>query len=301
MSTSNRRASFVARMSACRSAGIAPCWAWRASASIATRDRPSTTTSRQGGASSAVHRASVLRDPPRGADAERGGPSTASRTAADAADADRSTRAEARTTRPLRDAGLSLPAARSDDRAADMSGGRHRLYPDRPQLSLPGRRHRLGGRAVLSWRLSNTIDAWFCVAALEEALADTASRKFSTRTRAASSPAPISPGADQAHVRISMDGRGRWMDNVFIERVWRSLKYEDVYLRATATVARRKPASAIRSFLQTTRLMGRSAICVPIAVSREGVATAYGHVDDTNALTTCPQAVRNSSSRPLAA
>ena len=91
-------------------------------------------------------------------------------------------------------------------------------------------------RHVLAWRLSNTLDAGFCTDALDEALARHGPRRRSSiPTRAASSPASPSPGAcGRAGIRISMDGRGRCLDNIFIERLWRSLKYEAVYLRELA-------------------------------------------------------------------
>jgi putative transposase len=84
-------------------------------------------------------------------------------------------------------------------------------------------------RAVLSWRLSNTTDASFCVAALEEALARYGKPEiFNTDQGSQFTSADFTGVLIEADVRISMDGRGRWMGNVFIERVWRSLKYEDV-------------------------------------------------------------------------
>jgi putative transposase len=90
-------------------------------------------------------------------------------------------------------------------------------------------------RAILAWRLSHTMDVSFCITALEDALAGYGkSEIFNTDqgsqfTNAAFAGALVEPG-----IRISMDGRGRWMDNVLIERVWRSLKYEDVYLKGYA-------------------------------------------------------------------
>ena len=90
-------------------------------------------------------------------------------------------------------------------------------------------------RAVLSWRLSNTMDASFCLAALEEALARYGKPEiFNTDQGSQFTSADFTGALLQAGVRISMDGRGRWMDNVFIERIWRSLKYEDIYLKGYA-------------------------------------------------------------------
>src|SRR5271157_1716472 len=84
-------------------------------------------------------------------------------------------------------------------------------------------------RAVLSWRLSNTMDASFCVAALEEALVRYGRPDiFNTDQGSQFTSADFTGVLIEADVRISIDGRGRWMDNVLIERVWRSLKYEEV-------------------------------------------------------------------------
>ena len=94
----------------------------------------------------------------------------------------------------------------------------------------------LYSRKVLAWRTSNTLTTDFCVEALEEALRATAAPRSSTPTRAASSPTRSSPTVLKAHgVRISMDGKGRWIDNVFVERLWRSVKYEEIYLHAYET------------------------------------------------------------------
>jgi putative transposase len=87
-------------------------------------------------------------------------------------------------------------------------------------------------RAVLSWRLSNTMDSSFCVEALEEALARFGTPEiFNTDQGSQFTAAAFTDVLLRAGVRISMDGRGRWMDNVLIERLWRSLKYEDIYLK----------------------------------------------------------------------
>lgn len=90
-------------------------------------------------------------------------------------------------------------------------------------------------RAVLAWRLSNTIDAAFCVEALEEALARWGRPEiFNTDQGSQFTGAAFTGTLAAAGIRISMDGRGRWIDNVFIERLWRSLKYEEVYLKGYA-------------------------------------------------------------------
>jgi putative transposase len=88
-------------------------------------------------------------------------------------------------------------------------------------------------RAVLSWQLSNTLDAAFCVRALEEALARFGRPEiFNTDQGSQFTSAAFTGRLSAAGIGISMDGRGRWLDNVFIERLWRSLKYEEVYLKA---------------------------------------------------------------------
>jgi putative transposase len=91
-------------------------------------------------------------------------------------------------------------------------------------------------RKVLAWRLSNTMDAEFCVEALKEALERFGKPEiFNTDQGSQFTSLDFTGVLRDAEVRISMDGRGRWMDNVFIERLWRSLKYECVYLNAFET------------------------------------------------------------------
>lgn len=91
-------------------------------------------------------------------------------------------------------------------------------------------------RKVLAWRLSNTMDADFCVAALEEAIARHGRPDiFNTDQGSQFTSFAFTTTLKDAGIRISMDGRGRWMDNVFIERLWRSLKYECVFLSAFET------------------------------------------------------------------
>ena len=86
-------------------------------------------------------------------------------------------------------------------------------------------------RHVLAWRLSNTMDARFCVEALNEALATSGKPEiFNTDQGSQFTSADFTNVLKDAGVAISMDGRGRCMDNIFIERLWRSLKYEAVYL-----------------------------------------------------------------------
>ena len=88
-------------------------------------------------------------------------------------------------------------------------------------------------RYVLGWRLSNTLEAAFCVAAWEAALrAGRQAPLISNTDQGAQFTAPMFIDAgESAGVEVSMDGRGRWLDNRFIERLWRSAKYEDIYLQ----------------------------------------------------------------------
>lgn len=86
-------------------------------------------------------------------------------------------------------------------------------------------------RRVLSWRLSNTLDSDFCVAALEEALARFGKPEiFNTDQGAQFTSTDFTDVLLDREIKISMDGRGRYIDNIFVERLWRSLKYEEVYL-----------------------------------------------------------------------
>lgn len=93
-------------------------------------------------------------------------------------------------------------------------------------------------RKVLAWRLSNTLDVDFCLEALREALATYGTPEIlNTDQGTQFTSTAFTEALQKAGVRISMDGRGRWVDNVMIERVWRTLKYEEVYLKSYESVA----------------------------------------------------------------
>ena len=84
---------------------------------------------------------------------------------------------------------------------------------------------------MLSWRVSNSLDSEFCVEALEEALACYGAPEIFNTDQGAQFTSEAFTDVLKAHgVAISMDGKGRWIDNVFVERLWRSVKYEDIYL-----------------------------------------------------------------------
>lgn len=92
-------------------------------------------------------------------------------------------------------------------------------------------------RRVLSWRLSNTLDSVFCVEALEEALSRFGNPGiFNTDQGAQFTAAAFTDVLREGGVKVSMDGKGRYTDNIFVERLWRSLKYEEVYLHAYDSV-----------------------------------------------------------------
>jgi len=91
-------------------------------------------------------------------------------------------------------------------------------------------------RYVLAWRLSNTLDTGFCLDALDAALADQQPCVFNTDQGAQFTSSEFTGRLKAQQIVISMDGRGRALDNVFIERLWRTVKYEDIYLRDYQTV-----------------------------------------------------------------
>ncbi len=94
-------------------------------------------------------------------------------------------------------------------------------------------------RHVLSWRLSNTLDSSFCVDAVEDALSTSGQRPeiFNTDQGVQFTSRRFIEVLQSRAIKVSMDGKGRAIDNVFIERLWRSLKYEDIYLKVYETAA----------------------------------------------------------------
>ena len=160
-------------------------------------------------------------------------------------------------------------------------------------------------RAVLSWRLSNTMDASFCVAALEEALARYGKPEiFNTDQVQPIHRRSFHRGADRGR-RAHLDGRSRPMDGQRVHRT--RLALAEIRGRLSEGLRRRSQAkTGIRdwiTFYNERRLHQTLGYRVPMAVWREGVPpTAYGHVDNANALTTCPQAdQKQQQTEPLAA
>jgi len=96
-------------------------------------------------------------------------------------------------------------------------------------------------RKVLAWRTSNTLTTDFCLEALTEALTRYGTPEiFNTDQGAQFTDEDFTTALQAKGIRISMDGKGRWVDNVFVERLWRSLKYEEVYLNAYGSIAEAK-------------------------------------------------------------
>ena len=114
-------------------------------------------------------------------------------------------------------------------------------------------------RRVLAWRLSNTLDASFCTEALEEAISKYGTPEiFNSDQGSQFTSEAFTEILDTHGIRISMDSRGRWMDNVFVERLWRSVKYEEVYLKSYSTLAeaRRKLAGYFEFYNERRRHQG---------------------------------------------
>ena len=154
-------------------------------------------------------------------------------------------------------------------------------------------------RAVLAWRISNTMDTGFCVSALEEALARFGRPEiFNTDQGSQFTSTDFTGVLAAVGIRISMDGKGRWMDNVFIERLWRSLKYEDLYIKGYADgIEARAGISEWMSFYNHRR--PHQALCnkAPMEVWRQAMIGALPpmavdmtlRLDNAAALSTTPQ------------
>lgn len=125
-------------------------------------------------------------------------------------------------------------------------------------------------RFVLSWRLSNTLDVGFCLEALEEALSRSKPEIFNTDQGVQFTSEAFTSRLLANAVRISMDGKGRALDNVFVERLWRTVKYEEVYVKAyeTAREAEANLASYFR-YYNEERFHSRLANRTPGSVYRE--------------------------------
>jgi putative transposase len=153
-------------------------------------------------------------------------------------------------------------------------------------------------RAVLAFRLSNTMDVSFCVSALEEAIARFGKPDiFNTDQGSQFTSQAFTGRLESAGIKISMDGRGRWMDNVFIERLWRSLKHEDIYLKGYSDGREaRAGIGEWMNFYNERRLHQALGYRAPMVVWRQGAAGALDQqavdmplrLDNARALPTCP-------------
>lgn len=122
-------------------------------------------------------------------------------------------------------------------------------------------------RYILSWRLSNTLDGRFCLEALEEALSVGAPEVFNTDQGVQFTARSYTERLKSAGVSVSMDGRGRALDDAFVERVWRAFKYEDVYIRGYATVLELEDGlSHYIRFYNEERLHQSLSYCTPWSV-----------------------------------
>ena len=154
-------------------------------------------------------------------------------------------------------------------------------------------------RAVLAWRLSNTMDTGFCIAALDEALARHGTPKiFNTDQGAQFTSSAFTGRLEAAGIAISMDGRGRFMDNIFIERLWRSIKYEEIHLKAYADGREaRDGIGSWMNFYNHRRPHQAMNNQFPMAAWRAGMARIEAaktvdmplRLDNANALPTYPQ------------
>jgi putative transposase len=173
-----------------------------------------------------------------------------------------------------------------------LAGRGHRIYPyllrnvciERPDqvwstdityISLPAGFMYLAAtidwysRYVLAWRLSNTLDGSFCLDMLEEALSQGKPEVFNTDQGVQFTAEAWTSRLESAGVAVSMDGRGRCLDNVFVERLWRTVKYEDVYLRGYETVPQlHEGLECYFPFYNTKRLHQSLDYRVPAAVYR---------------------------------
>jgi putative transposase len=138
-------------------------------------------------------------------------------------------------------------------------------------------------RRVLAWRLSTGMDSGFCVEALQEALDRHGSPKiFNTDQGVQFTSAAFTGVLAASGVRISMDGKGRYLDNIFIERLWRSLKYENIYIQAYASVPEaRRGIGDWLSFYNDERLHQALGYRTPREVFQ--VPAACGDVDNASA------------------
>lgn len=145
-------------------------------------------------------------------------------------------------------------------------------------------------RRVLAWRLSTGMETAFCVEALQQALAEYGPPEvFNTDQGAQFTSADFTGVLTASGIRISMDGKGRYLDNIFIERLWRSLKYEEIYIKAYASVPEaRRGIGDWLTFYNDRRLHQALEYRTPLEVFQ--APGPCGYMDNASSLTTSPQA-----------
>lgn len=161
----------------------------------------------------------------------------------------------------------------------------------------------LFSRRVLSWKLSNTLDSVFCVEAVQEALLEATPEIFNTDQGSQFTCYGFTEVLQSHSIQISMDGKGRALDNVFIERVWRSVKYECTYLRQFETVSElRQTLKKYFVFYNTERYHQNLdyktpeevyfGLSVTKSVTKMSDLISCGNVENLSGLHTVPQLLR---------
>jgi putative transposase len=132
-------------------------------------------------------------------------------------------------------------------------------------------------RYVIAWRLSNTLDGSFCLEMIEEALRAGRPEVFNTDQGVQFTASAFTGRLESAGVAVSMDGRGRALDNVFVERLWRTVKYEDIYIRGYEAVPELKRGlGRYFAFYNDDRLHQSLGYRTPASVYRGACATEMG-------------------------
>ena len=134
-------------------------------------------------------------------------------------------------------------------------------------------------RYVVAWRLSNMLDGSFCLEMLEEALGHGRPEVFNTDQGAQFTAAAWTDRLESAAVAVSMDGRGRCLDNVFVERLWRSVKYEDLYIRGYEGVSElQRGLTAYFAFYNEVRLHQSLDYRTPASVYRMSIKDSHERI-----------------------
>ena len=144
-------------------------------------------------------------------------------------------------------------------------------------------------RKVLAWRLSNTLDSEFCVDCLEHSLRSYSTPEIFNTDQGSQFTSDAFTGILKSHeIAISMDGRGRALDNIFVERLWRSVKHEDVYLKGYVNMPDLKLGlTEYFEFYNTERAHQSLGYLTPLQVYQAGSGGGARIVDKFKELKTC--------------